>query len=134
MAEMLQVSFETIASSLDRIRPASASIRMCVSRTSMPADTRRQQVALDADPRFETAHQRGRLGRGGKHFRDRSAVLGDQEAFRADLVEQREAPCLEFRRADSFHLQSLHVTTFYVHIETADLEPTGRPDGLHYIY
>src|SRR5947208_3071691 len=103
MAAMLQLSLETMECSRGFKRPANASIRMCVSSTSMPAPSGGQKVPLDLDSSFETAEQRRGLGGSRKQFRHGFAVLGDQQPLRADLVEQCQTARLELGRADALH-------------------------------
>ena len=86
-----------------------------MSRLSIPPDPGGEDVCLDLQAALEAANQIRRIGRDRQEPRDRPAVLGDDDAFGIDAVEERQTLFLEFRRGDGLHQDILNVVTISVH-------------------
>src|SRR5262245_10249373 len=102
---MLQTLLESRAFSLGLSMSVKAKTRMWVSRLSIgvPRQARREKVAADLDLALEAADQHGRLARVRDQLGHGLAVLRDHEPVGVQVVEQRQALLLEFRRGDGFH-------------------------------
>jgi hypothetical protein len=74
-----------------------------VSRFSIPADARREDVPLDGEFALEAADQTCGLRRDGDELGDRFAMLRDDDALWAHPVEQGKTLGLELGGRNCFH-------------------------------
>src|SRR5579864_7418967 len=76
---------------------------MWVSRFSIPIESCREDVAVNADLALHTTDEAGAIGAGWNQAGHRLAVLGDHDAFRIEIVQQRQALFFEFRCVYPLH-------------------------------
>src|SRR5437016_3605256 len=93
--------------------PSTAYTTTCVSRFSIrsPTDTSAEDIALDSHLALHAADQGLSGPRDRQELCHRLAALGDNDSFRIDPVEKRQALLLELRRSDGFHGQILRLVT-----------------------
>src|SRR5256884_4496636 len=115
IAEILHVSRDRSADSRRVRSPIRAWRRMWLSRFSIPAQPRRQDLPPDPNPALELADEARRLGLDRHEPRHGLSMFRDDDALRIDLIEEREALGLEASGRDGLHGQILRLVTKSVH-------------------
>src|ERR1041385_1998146 len=105
MAQILHSSRERISRSVGVSRSVSAYRIRCVSRFSIPLQSRAHDVAFDLELPLERSDKLRRLGTKWRQFGHGFTVFRDDNAFRPDAIEDRQTLFLEFGCRNSLHLQ-----------------------------